>query len=332
MYYRYRAKKKDRGFIKALVLLALFGAGIYLVYHNRYELMFWRVTQNRIIEEITNAGRIEDPLKKAEALETLSESMKVYKEDNFLDPDSHIMSGRVNFLRGMAEIDGNFTSMYLNDSFKEIPESSKMHLLLAAKDFNRARALLYGKDLNPEDALMLAKSFFLADYYSPEDIFSMINRLKLSQDFSTEDIRFYIVMATLSGNHREGLEVFSMPGSIDDTAQGRLFHASLLQDAGMYTESIVEFRNIISSTNDLSAQKMAHRNLGEIYFKQRLYRESIEQFDSVLAIDNSDLNSKIWLGRNYSAMGNADKAKALWNEVLMVNRSNEEVKKLLGLM
>lgn len=332
MYYRYRAKKKDRGFIKALLLLTLFGAGIYFVYNNRYELMFWRVTQNRIIADINNAGRIEDRSKRIKALDSLAESIKVYKEDNLLEPDSYITSGRVNFLRGMAEIDGNFTSMYLHDSFKDIPESSKKNLLLAVKDLNRARALFYGKDLNPEDTLILAKSLFLTGYYSPSDIFSMINGLKLNHDFSIEDVRFYIVIATLSGNHQEGLEVSSKLGSIDDTVQGRMFYASLLKDAGKYTESIMAFRDIISSTSDLSVKKLSHRNLGQIYFKQRLYRESIEQFDSILVLDNSDLNSKIWLGRNYSAMGQADKAKALWSEVHMSNRSNEEVKKLLGLM
>ncbi len=332
MYYRYRAKKRDGGFLKAIILLALFGAGIYFVYNNRHELMFWRITQNRILTEINNAGRIEDPLKRLKALESLAESMRVHREDNLLEPDAYIMSARVYYLKGMAEVGSSFTSMYINDSFREISENGKKNLLSAVKDLNRARALLYGKELSPEDTLMLAKSFFLTGYYSPADIFSMMNRLRLDQEFPIEDIRFYIVMATLSSNHEVGLEVSSRLGSMDDTVQGRIFYAALLKDAGKYTESIMAFRNIVGSTNDLSVKKLSHRNLGQIYYKQRLFRESIEQFDSILGIDNTDLNSKIWLGRNYSALGNNDKARAIWSEVLMVNRSNEEVKKLLGLM
>jgi len=332
MYYRYRAKKKDRGLVKALIVIIFLIAGIYFVYNNRHELMFWRISQNRILTEINNAGNIEDPGKRLKALDTLAESMKVYREDNLLEPDAYIMSARVNYLRGMAETGTSFTSMYINDSFREIPEISKKYLLSAVKDLNRGRALLYGKDLNTEDTLILAKSFFLTGYYTPADIFSMMKSLRLNQEFPIEDIRFYIVMATLSGNHAEGLEVSSRLGRMDDTVQGRIFYASLLKDAGKYTESIMAFRNIVGSTNDLSLKKLSYRNLGQIYFKQRLYRESIEQFDSILVIDNSDLNSKIWLGKNYSALGNNDKARAIWSEVLMVNRSNEEVKKLLGLM
>jgi len=332
MYYRYRAKKKDRGFFKVLILAAFFIAGIYYVYSNRHELMFWRISQNRILTEISSAGKIEDPAKRLKALDTIAESMRVYREDNLLEPDAYIMSARVNYLRGMAEVGSSFTSMYINDSFREISGNSKKNLLSAVKDLNRARALLYGKELNPEDTLILAKSFFLTGYYSPADIFSMMSSLRLNQGFQVEDIRFYIVMATLSGNHEEGLEVSSRLGRMDDTVQGRIFYASLLKDAGKYTESIMAFRNIVGSSNDLSVKKVSYRNLGQIYFKQRLYRESIEQFDSILGIDNSDLNSKIWLGKNYSALGNNDKARAIWSEVLMVNRSNEEVKKLLGLM
>ena len=121
-------------------------------------------------------------------------------------------------------------------------------------------------------------------------------------------------------------------GQIEDTVEGKLFYASLLKDAGRYTEAIMAFRNIAGESADTGVKKAALFNLGQIYFKQRLYRESLEEFESILSMDNSDLNSKIWLGRNYSAMGDRDRARAIWGEVLTVNSSNKEVKRLLELM
>jgi len=45
-----------------------------------------------------------------------------------------------------------------------------------------------------------------------------------------------------------------------------------------------------------------------------------------------DTTPKIWIGKNYSALGEKDKAKAIWSEVLTTDGTNAEVKRLMGTM
>ncbi len=332
MYYRYKAKKKDRGLMKTAVFLICITAVVYLVYSNRTQLMFWKITQNRIVADINRAVNIENGNKKIRELDRLVESLGVYKEEHPFDPDAYIMSARINFFRAMAETGKSFTEMYVHDSFKDVPVSVKKQLLVSIRDFNKAKALLEGKSLNPSDVVMLSKSLFLNSYYEPQEIYSRLKSIKPEGDLELDDIRFYVIIATLSGDFEEGLSVAEKSGQVEETVEGKLFFASLLKDAGRYTEAIMAFREISGESVDTDVKKLAYFNLGRIYFKQRLYRESLEQFAGILAMDNEDLNSKIWLGRSYSAMGDKDRARAIWGEVLTVNSTNQEVKKLLGLM
>ncbi len=332
MYYRYKAKKKDRRFFKTIVTFAIIAAGIYFVYSNRTQLMFWKINQNRIVADIEHASAISDQNKKLRELNRLVESLKLYVKDNPFDPDSYIMSARVNYFITETELNSSFTEMYINDSFKDVSGTVKKRLVNTIRDFNRAKALLSSKTLTPSDTIMLGKSFFLNGYYDTEEIFSQINSIKALSELKLDDIRFYIIIATLSGNNETALSLAKDAGQVEDTVQGKVFFASLLKDASRYTESIMAFQNILGETSDSNIKMISHYNLGQIYYRQRLYRESLEQFYSILAIDNDSLNSKIWIGKNYSAMGDRGKARAIWGEVLTMNRSNEEVKKLLSLI
>lgn len=332
MYYKYKAKKKDRKFLKTVITLGIIATGIYFAYSNRTQLMFWKINQNRIVADIEHASAISDQNKKLRELNRLVESLKLYVKDNPFDPDSYIMSARVNYFITETELNSSFTEMYINDSFKDVSGTVKKRLVNTIRDFNRAKALLSSKTLTPSDTIMLGKSFFLNGYYDTEEIFSQINSIKALSELKLDDIRFYIIIATLSGNNETALSLAKDAGQVEDTVQGKVFFASLLKDASRYTESIMAFQNILGETSDSNIKMISHYNLGQIYYRQRLYRESLEQFYSILAIDNDSLNSKIWIGKNYSAMGDRGKARAIWGEVLTMNRSNEEVKKLLSLI
>ena len=78
--------------------------------------------------------------------------------------------------------------------------------------------------------------------------------------------------------------------------------------------------------------KLVHINLGKIFYNRSLYKESLYHFNQALNIDERDILLKIWIGKNYSALGYKTRAKAIWSEVLVSDSSNQEVKKLLGLM
>lgn len=332
MYYRYRAKKKDRRFLKTAVFVILVSAVFYFAYNNRTQLMFWKITENRIVADINRAAGIKEESKRIRELDRLVESMEIYKEENPFDSHAYIMSARINFIRAVSETGKTFSEMYVYDLFKDISEDVKKQLLLSIRDFNKGIALSEGKAMTSADTIMLGKALFINNYYNPREIYSQISGIKPGKDLELEDIRFYIILAALTGNFEEALAVAGESGRTGDTIEGRMFYATLLKDAGKYTESIMAFRKIAEESSDSSVRKAAHFNLGQIYYRQRLYRESLAQFESILAEDSADVNSKIWLGKNYSAMGDRERAKAIWGEVLSVNSSNREVKKLLGLI
>jgi len=96
-----------------------------------------------------------------------------------------------------------------------------------------------------------------------------------------------------------------------------------------YTDAIIEFQKILKTTEDPYVQKLSYSNLGRIYYNQNLFKESLDQFNAALILGD-DVNYKIWIGKNYLAMGMKDKAKTILNEALTVNADNEEVKKLLS--
>ena len=96
-----------------------------------------------------------------------------------------------------------------------------------------------------------------------------------------------------------------------------------------YTDAIIAFQKILKTTDDVNVQKLSYSNLGKIYYSQNLYKESLDQFNAALLLGD-DINCKIWVGKNYLAMGMKDQAKVVWSEVLAANGDNEEVKKLLG--
>ncbi len=332
MYYKYKAKKKDRKFLKTVITLGIIATGIYFAYSNRTQLMFWKINQNRIAADIDHASAMSDQNKRLRELNRLVEPLKLYVKDNPFDSEAYIMSARVNYFIAETELNSTFTEMYINDSFKDVSGTVKKRLVNTIRDFNKAKALLSGKTLTPSDTIMLGKSFFLYGYYDTEEIFSHINSIKAVSELKLDDVRFYIIISVLSGNYETALSLAKDAGQVEDTVQGKVFFASLLKDASRYTESIMAFQNVLGETSDSNIKMVSHYNLGQIYYRQRLYKESLEQFSGMLAIDNDNLNSKIWIGKNYSAMGDRDKARAIWAEVLTINRSNEEVKKLLSLI
>ncbi len=333
MYYRYRPRKKDRRFLKTSIIFIVALSLIYAGYTNRHKLMFWKMNQNRMVHDIKKAQNVPDREKRIKALNVIMENLAVYKAENNLDPEAFIMSGNVNYLLGEAECRCSFSELYISNSFTSIPGKSKKYFLSAVKDLLKAGSLLDGKGCGVESVMVLVKSMFYTDYYSLQEISGIIGESVRNENITmSEDVRFASVVSILSGNADQGLEFMKKSGKVDDTVQGRILYARALSDSRKYTEAIVAFKKITDSSRDSAVIRLAYLNLGKIYFNQHLYKESLEQFEGILKMDESDTDSKIWLGRNYSAMGYGDKARAIWAEVLASNRENEEVQKLLGLM
>ncbi len=102
--------------------------------------------------------------------------------------------------------------------------------------------------------------------------------------------------------------------------------------AGRYTNAIMNYRKVLDSAADDRLKRLVHLNLGKIYYNQSLFAESLTHFSEAMSLDDKDPGVKIWTGKSYAALGFRDKARALWSEVLNADKTNEEARKLLGVL
>ena len=329
MYYRYKSKKKDRKLLKTFFVLVLLCSAAYLGYNFKSKLMFWRIDRNRVSDKIDKISSITNLDKKIEYMKQLFEDLETYKQENPLDPDSYIYLARVFYNFGFAMFEKNFTELYIDDSLNTISADQKKYFIKSINSMSKAIAILNGKNIDPQDMMVLCKSYFFTGYKGNSTIFSLLKDFSLSIDeLSAEDIRFYSIICLSAGAVDESIDILDKKGGVDESVYGRLFKAKALANVNRYTEAIIAFQNILKTTDDPLIMKISFTNLGKIYFNQNLFKESLDQFTSALSLGD-DINCKLWIGKNYLAMGMKDKARAVWNEIIAVN-DNEEAKRYIN--
>ncbi|MCL2154627.1 MAG: hypothetical protein FWH53_03065 [Leptospirales bacterium] len=333
MYYRYKSKKKDRKFLKIFIMSILIGVALYLGYNFQSELMFWRIDRNRIIDQIDKISSITDSEKKIAYIKQLSEDVEAYKSENPLDVDSYIYSARVFYHLSFALFGKSFTEMYIDDSLYTISSEQKRYFIKSINSMSKAIAILDGRNIELQDMLILCKSYFFTGYKENSTILSMLKGFSSSIDkLSVDDIRFDSIICLSVGNVDEGIDILDKKGKVDESVPGRLFKAKALTNSHRYTEAIIAFQNILKTTDDPAIKKISFTNLGKIYYNQNLFKESLDQFAFALDLGD-DVNCKLWIGKNYLAMGMKDKAKAVWSEINTVNdavNDNEEAKRYMN--
>ncbi|MCL1864543.1 MAG: hypothetical protein FWF73_01885 [Spirochaetes bacterium] len=301
-------------------------------YNFQSKLMFWRIDRNRITDQIDKISSITNLEKKIAYIKQLSEDVEVYKEENPLDSDAYIYLARVYYILGFTLSGKSFTEMYIDDSLYTLSAEQKRYFIKSINSMSKAIAILNGKNIESQDMLILCKSYFFTGYKENSAIFSILKSLSSSIDkLSVDDIRFYSVICLSSGSVDESLDILNKKGEVDESVHGRLFKAKALTNANRYTEAIIAFQNILKTTDDPAIMKISFTNLGKIYFSQNLFKESLDQFTSALSLGGDDVNCKLWIGKNYLAMGMKDKARAVWSEIIAVN-DNEEAKRYINSM
>ncbi|HOT43896.1 MAG TPA: hypothetical protein PLM53_05540 [Spirochaetota bacterium] len=332
MYDRYKSKRKNTGIFKFLAVIILVAAAVALAINYRHYLAFWRYSHNKLEKRIDAVKKIKDRVKKREALADFADLYEKQKEERMVDADLFFLSGEIHYLLGETYLGGNFSELFINDRIGEVSREARVEFLKAIKDIKKGCAL---DNDAPDDkySYMLAKAAYYTGFYSPRDIFEMIEKTGESvKQMDVENIRFYSMANIIHKKEDYGLKFLSQYGMVKDNIQGLLFFATAERVAKKYTGAIVSYKDVLARTSDDSIRKLVHVNLGKIYFNQSLFRESIDQFNLALKIDVKDTTPKIWIGKNYSALGEKDKAKAIWSEVLTTDGTNAEVKRLMGTM
>ncbi len=333
MYYRYKSKTRNLKFLKYFIVTILVGGALFGIYMNRHYFMFWKYTFLQMKQRIDQVRNTADIAEREKKLNNLLGVCREFEKDNPLSAEAFLLSGEVHFQLAESMINQSFSRRFIRNgvSFAVTPEAGNEYLN-AVKCFRKAIALS-GNELEDPYKLMLVKSGLYTGYYNAARLLSFMGNKDSHKNIkSIEDVRACAVLYLLTAREDEGINFLLHHGKVNDTVEGQLFMATAYSLARKYTSAIMQYQNILRNTTSSDVQKLVHMNLGKIYFNQSLYAESLGHFTNALQIDERDVLLKIWIGKNYSALGDKTRAKAIWSEVLTTDSGNEEARKLLKLM
>jgi len=333
MYYRYKTKKKSRPVLKLSVTLVVIAALVYTGYLNRQYILFWKYTTNKIVDQISAVEAIKDPLKRRNKLNGLLDVVDQYKIENPVDSEAFLMGARVYYHLAQTFNPGTFSEMLVNNKLKVKNKKAYENYISAIRHYKKGIMLQRYGDIAKENTIDYGRALYMTNYSSIKEIMKAMTSLgKANLLKDIEDKRFYGVLQVLNGQKEEGLTFLKNHGSLSDSIYGTLFLAVTEKIAKNYTSSIMHFKKIILTSKDNALLKLVYMNLGEIYFSQTLYKESLGQFVNAQKIDEGDLKLKLWISKNYNALGEKDKARALISEVLAKDNKNNEARHLLRIM
>lgn len=333
MYYRYKVKKKKKGYAKGIVIIILLAASVYCVYHFRSHLFFWRYTFNKIEARIHAVELIPEYSRREKVLEELVDIVDHYSAEHEGDSQPCFMAGHIHYLYGESLLGRRFSQILIAEDEFRVSDKARDEFLKAIRNVKKGLALKESNALDEGYALILARAAYYSSFETPAEILAgTLASVPDEAITDIEDIRFITVLNILAGQNDRGIQYLTRKGMKPDDIESVLFLATCQKMASMFTGAIMTYRDVIARTNDIAMRKLAFMNLGKIYFNQSLYMESIDAFANAFQVDASDQTPKIWMGRNYFAQGNRDRAKAVWLEVLAVDKDNAEVKELLQVM
>ena len=333
MYYSYKSKRKNKKIYKLLLLvLVISGIGYLGIKYQQY-VFFWKYTYNKISSELSKASGIEDLEKKKVKLLEISKICDDYNLKNQASAETYLLAGKAHFLLGEIYLNKTFSEYIISNCADCVSRKARDEFLVVVRNIRKAIALYNSDEIDPEYILIIAEAYYYSDYYDVKNILALTDKIEKVEKLSNvDDIRFLSIIDILNKKEDYGLEILQKYGMVSDSVYGRFFLASAYNLAGKYTDAIMTFKNILDSSSDNSLLKLANINLGKIYFNRSLYRESLEYFTNAIKLDEGDNSSRIWIGKNYAALGERTKARAIWSEVLVSDHTNSEAKKLLGLM
>ncbi len=333
MYYRYKRKKKNVRFVRLLIILGLAAVALYAGNRYKQHIFFWKYTYNRLISEVEakNSGTTGEERRKN--LLGLVSIVNEYKRDNQVDPEACFLSGKLNYYIALTYLEGRFSELSINNRLPLAGWKACDRFRQSIRDIKKGIALLSGDNINSESAMILAWSLYYTGFAAPAEILKTIQYVKEDEGLkSIEDVRLYSYLMIMNGSEEDGLKLLNEEGGVRESIEGTLFLATAEKSAKRFTNAIVNYRDVLGRVKNERLKKLVHVNLGEIYFHQSLYRESLDQFLKGLEIDNTDNNLRIWIGKCYMELGEKEKARIIWNEVYASDSANQEVKKLLGIM
>ena len=330
MYYRYKSKKRNNKIYKVILIVILVVSAGYLVYSFRSYLMFWKYNYSTLDKKIMALNAVRGEQNRIVMLQNLRDVCDKYKEDNPLSPDAFFSSGKVHLMIGETKLAESFSEMVIHEKDNTVSSEAREEFLTAIKDIRKGMALINGID-EEMTYFSLAKAGYYSDYYEQPYIYELIKMIRNTEKIrDVEDIRFYSLIYILNGNADYGVGFLKNHKTAVAGPKGALFMAAAEKLGNNFTNAILINKEIIKSSPGSAAGKIAHLNLGKIYYHKSLYNESLYHLTEAAKLDENDFSIQLWIGKSFYKAGDRKKAELVWKTILQKDKENVDAKKLLG--
>jgi tetratricopeptide (TPR) repeat protein len=329
MYYRYKSKKRNNKIYKVILIAMLIVSAGYLVYSFRSYLMFWKYNYSNLDKKIMALNAVRGEQNRIVMLQNLRDVCDKYKDDNPLSSEAFFSSGKVHLMFGETKLAESFSEMVIHEKDTTVSSEAREEFLTAIKDIRKGMALINGVD-EEMTYFNMAKAGYYSGFYEKPYIYELIKMIRNNEKIrDVEDIRFYSLIYILNGNADYGFGFLKKHKSAVEGPGGALFMAAAEKLCNNFTNAIIINKEIIKTTPGSDAGKIAHLNLGKIYYQKSLYNESIYHLSEAAKLDENDLTIQVWIGKSFFKAGDRKKAESIWKTVLQKDKNNVDAKNLL---
>ncbi len=329
MYDRYRVQKRNRPILIFLMVILLLGGLVFAGYRYRQHLMFWTYTSSALKSEVDEIRALSGRAR-MDKLEELKQMVSSYSQDNPLTREAWLNSGMYHYLMADTLMEDTFTVSVIHERWMDIKKPAREQFLESIRCF--AKGLALDEDRSPENEIIfpLARALLHTGYYPVPDIVDIYFRwINLKTIDKIEHHRLYAVLMVLSGEEEAGLEYLISRGEVRESLQGRLLMARVQEMARHFTDAINTYQRLAGEVDDPSLKVHIYFNLGKIYHKRSLYRESLENLRMGLEIEPAHRGLRVWTIKSLEASGRKGEARERLDELLKEYPDDPRLRELM---
>lgn len=291
--------KKKSKFLSRLIILLIITAVLFIgfLFINKYI--------SRYKETHITINKIESLWKEEKYNEVYDSCKLLLQEDSFNNKLLTYYS-YASFFLAVSQTDSSLAQNYLDEAI------------------NNIRIIMYDAkpSLMPQLEYMLGKAYFykntISTYYYADLAVKFLTKA-YEDGYEADDIPKYLGLSYAAlGMTKESISSFTEALLVSESDSLLLSIAEQYYKCGEYAAAKQYlFRVINNSDNDEIIIKC--RNLlGNIYIEQKSYKEALDEFQNVLALNKNSADAHYGIGLIYENQGNLVMARAEWRESLKI--------------
>lgn len=160
-----------------------------------------------------------------------------------------------------------------------------------------------------------------------EEYEEAIKVLRKASKLAPKDVDILILLGwayTNAKRYDEAMAVYQRILKIDpENEMARVNLGYISYQLGIFGEAIERFSKIINKGKDKKAKLYACYYMGRVYLDREMYQDAVEFLERAIEIGPNLYEAYYFLGIAHRRMGNEEKARKIWNELIKKNPYNK---------